>query len=180
MGVLEMEFQFTNEDLKFNQQGAISPRQKEWMEKNVVAAKNFSRVTLWIVIVFFPMLLCFIVSLLFSNENMRTVVMSASPVAWLVLGLFPVFIAGAIMVGMFISRQRTRNFLEARLMVAEGRATLHTTHNPHYGTGYFMMLDDTKIGIVWRDKFEEDQRYRVYYCKSRDGYEFLMSFERLS
>jgi hypothetical protein len=175
-----MNFEFTNEDLRFNQQGVISPRQKEWMQKNVAAASNFSKVTMWIVLALFPILLCFIASLLFSTESMRDVVMSASPVAWAVLCLFPFFLIGSVVVGMFISRRRTENFLESRLLVAEGRAKLHTTHNPRWGTGYYIMLDDTKVGIVWKDKFAEDERYRVYYCKSREGYDFLMSFEKLS
>jgi len=175
-----MGFEFTNEDLRFNQQGVISPRQKEWMQKNVTTAGNFSKVTLWIVLAFFPILLCFIVSLLFSNESMRGVVMSASPAAWVVMCLAPLFIIGSVGVGMYISRRRAENFLESRLLVATGKAKLHTTHNARWGTGYYMMLDDTKIGIVWKDKFEEDERYKVYYCKSPEGYDFLMSFEKLS
>jgi hypothetical protein len=172
-------FEFTNEDLKFNQQGVISPHQKEWMEKQVVMTNNYSKATLWIVLAFMPIPLCLIAFLLFSNESMRTVVASASPVAWIVLCLFPIFIIGSIVAGVFISRQRTKNFLEARLLVAEGKAKLHTTFNPRWGTGYYMILGDTKIGIVWEGKFEEDERYRVYYCKTREGNDLLMSFEKL-
>lgn len=173
------EFEFTNEDIKFNQQGVFSPRQKEWVQTNVESLNHYSKATLWIALAFLPIPLCLIGSMLFLNESTRDAVASASPAVWVVCFLGILFIVTAVLVGIATSRKRTKDLLESHLMVAEGSATLHTTHNPRWGTGYYMMLDDTKVGIVWKDKFEENRRYRVYYCKTRDGYDILMSFERL-
>jgi hypothetical protein len=174
------EFEFTNEDIKFNQQGVFSPRQKEWVQTNVESLNHYSKATLWVALAFLPIPLCLIGSMLFLNESTRRTVASGSPAAGVVCFLGILFVVLSVIIGIVISRKRKKDILESRLMVAEGRAKLHTTHNPRWGTGYYMILGDTKIGIVWKDKFEEDERYRVYYCKTRDGYDILMSFERLS
>jgi hypothetical protein len=173
------EFEFTNEDLEFNRQGSLSPRQKEWMEKQAVTFSLYSRAGMWFNLAIVPILVCVIGSILLRNESMRNSLASAGPVVWVVIGFGFFLIFGSVIVGAFVSRKRVKNFSQADLLVAEGRASLHTTYNPRFGRSHYIMLDDKRLDIRWEGKFDEGKHYRVYYCKP-PGFVYLMSLEKLS
>ena len=172
-------FDFTQDDLRSNQSGRISPRQQEWLAQMARTTNHWGGATLWIGLVFMIFATCVVLGVFMMNEGSQKVLISASPI--LAVALCFVFLA--IILFSLLSRRVTQKqaaeLTNAGFGSVEGIAKLGETFNPRWGHGYYLKIGETRFSIDARNRFEEGKRYRVYYGKIPTG-NLIFSFEKIS
>ena len=153
-------FEFTEDDLKVNKRGGLSPRQKEWLKMVARGVRSFSWRSAFITIGFTFLGLCILLGLSFQNERSRAALLS-SPVNLIVL---------IVMV--------PENSV---LSSASGAIRFDQDSSGESGiTSYYVFVGKKRFtfGDDMSSVFKEGEKYKIYYCKS-GLYEFMMSYEAL-
>jgi hypothetical protein len=171
-------FEFNEDDLKSNQNGFITTRQKERIESFAQGMERTSKTGFWIVIGFLPFPICLILALFMQNESTRKVFF-AGPGVYLALCGAAAFAVLAMGFGIYLARRRAEGLRESGLLTAEGTARLDETHGK-YGTTYLVYFDDRKFsfGEDMSEIFREGGRYKVYYCKT-SMLEYILSYSKI-
>jgi hypothetical protein len=172
-------FEFNEDDLKSNQNGFISARQKERIESFAEGMERSSKSTAWIAIGFLPFPICLILALFLQNESTRQVFF-AGPGVYMALCGAAIFVVLAMGFGIHLARRRAEALRESGLLTAEGTVRLDETHGK-YGTTYYVFFDEKRFsfGDDMSEIFREGQRYRVYYCKT-SMLEYILSYQKIA
>jgi hypothetical protein len=172
-------FDFTQDDLRFNQSGRISPRQQEWLAQMARTTNRWGGATLWVGLFFMIFAVCLILSLFMMNQETQKVLVSASPM--LAVAVCFVFLAILLFsfLGKRVTQKQAEQITQAEFLTAEGIAKLGETFSPRWGSGYYLEIGETRFAVDARNKFEEGQRYRVYYGKIPTG-NLIFSYEKTS
>jgi hypothetical protein len=168
-------FNFTEDDLRENQRGLISPRQKEWLQMTGRHYCSFARREALITIGSVFLILCFILALVLQDESARAVFFSTPGI--LVLFLIITVLASAI----FINYRDMNRLEDSHLSSVSGVVHLDKSSDEYNNAIYYVFVDTKKfyfgddVSLI----FKEGEKYRVYYCES-GVYRPVMSYEQLS
>jgi hypothetical protein len=171
-------FEFNDGDLKSNENGFISARQKERIESFAQGMEKTSKNSFWIVLGFLPFPICLILALFLQNESTRKVFFDG-PDVYLALCGSATFAVLAMGFSIYLARRRADGLRESDLLTAEGIARLDVTHGK-YGPTYYVFLDEKRFtfGEDPGEVFRGGRRYRIYYCKT-SMMEYVLSYEEL-
>ena len=174
-------FEFTEEDLKYNKHGQLSPSQKEWLKTIARGARSFSWTNSFIAIGFAFFGLCIILALNLQNERTRAALFS-DPINLIVLaGLIPL-IAGILAFFIFLNHRNANKLENAAISSASGAVRHDSDSSGESGiTTYFVIVGKKKFKFAddMSSKFKEGEKYKFYYCKA-GLYEFVMSYEKVN
>jgi hypothetical protein len=174
-------FEFTEDDLKLNKRGQLSPRQKEWLKMVARGVRSFSWKSAFITIGFTFLGLCILLALYLQNERSRAALFS-SPVNLIVLiGMVPL-ILGILALTIFLNYRNANKLENSVLSSASGAIRFDQDSSGESGiTSYYVFVGKKRFtfGDDMSAVFKEGEKYKLYYCKS-GVYEFVMSFEEMS
>jgi len=174
-------FEFNTDDLKLNQSGRLSPRQREWLKGVARGTRKSSRTGAIVIIVFMCLGLSIILALYLQNESTRAALFS-NPLNLLV---FPVTIAvifGIIILSIGFAYWSARRLESASLLSVTGNVSFDESYSSESNIRtYFVIVGKKrfKFGDDLSRRFSAGAKYRFYYCKP-GVYEFVMSFEKMS
>ena len=175
-----MFYEFTEEELRSNQRGFISPKQKEFLNrygKSLIQSHRSG----WPVIIFFMVLGGgIILGMNLSNESTRRALF-ADPINLVILCASIPTILGVYGLGAFWARRTASRFREPDLRVAEGAIRWDDEYSDSVGQTYFLYVGKTEF------KFAEDLSYtfpigkraRIFYCEGSQ-IKLILSHELLS
>ena len=174
-------FDFTEEDLKSNRRGVITPRQKEWLAGMGQGVVRIQRFNAWIALgfVLFGAVLTF--GLWMSNEDSRRAFF-ANPIYLLVLPVAVILVIGIMALSIFFAQRLANKLSIPELKVAEGKVRLEEDSSGNTGGRTYLVYVGRKkfaFGDEVSNIFQEGTRYRIYYCKA-GILEFILSYERMS
>ncbi len=172
-------FDFTQDDLRSNNEGRISARQREWLEQLGRTTIKWGGTTFWIAVAFLPIPVILILALFLMNEGARKLLISSFPMLAAALCLVVFSIIGFSFLGNKKARSQAGEPAKVELLIAEGSAKLGETHSARWGKGYYLAIDETRFAFDARNKFQEGQRYRVYYGRISTG-NLILSYEKIS
>jgi len=174
-------YEFTDEDLKYNKRGQLSPRQMEWLKMIARGARKFSWKSAFITIGFAFVGLCIILALYLQNESSRAALFS-NPMNLILLAAIIPLILGILVLVIFLN-YRNANKLENAVLSSVSGAVRHDYDSSGESgiTTYFVIVSKKKFKFTddMSLTFKEGEKYRFYYCKA-GLYEFVMSYEKLS
>ena len=161
-----MLFEFTEEDLRSNQRGFVTPSQMKWLKGfagGIVASHRGG----WPIILFFLLLgTGMILAMNLSNESTRRAFF-ADPIIGIVLcAMFPV-VLGIYGVSAIFTKRRADKLSNPVLKTAEGIISLDE-ESSDVGTTYFVYVGETefKFGGDMSRYFPEGRTCRVYYSET--------------
>ncbi|MBE0672041.1 MAG: hypothetical protein IH588_15780 [Anaerolineales bacterium] len=171
-------YDFTDEDLKSNRNGFITPRQKEWIQGFAKGISGMQRGNAKIAIVFPFIGLCMILAMSLSNERARAAFLS-DPTYLIVLVLVVPFVAGIFAISIYFADRRAARLSEASLKKAEGSVKFDE-ESSRVGTTYFVYVGETefKFGEDVSRYFAEGGVYRIFYCET-SMLKLILSHERV-
>jgi hypothetical protein len=171
-------YEFTEEDLKSNRNGFISPRQKEWVKGFAKGISGMQRGNAKIAIIFPFIGLCLILGMNLSNERARAAFLS-DPTYLVVLLLVVPFVVGIFALSIYFADRRAARLSEAVLKKAEGTVELDEEYSK-VGPTYFVRIDWTefKFGEDVSEYFAEGGIYRIFYCET-SMLKLILSHERV-
>ncbi len=173
-------FEFTEEDLKINKRGQLSPSQKEWLKmvgKGGVRVQGFN---VWIAVGFMFLGLCITLGLYLSNEDSRAALF-ANPSNLLIFPITIVVVVGILVLSIILARWNANKLGNAVLSSVSGKARLDYDSSGKSGlTSYYVFVGKKRFtfGDDMSGIFKEGEKYKVYYCKA-GMYEFVMSYEHI-
>ena len=173
-------FEFTEEDLKANQRGQLSPSQKAWLNmvgKGGVRVQGFN---VWIAVGFMFLGLCITLGLYLSNEDSRAALF-ANPSNLLIFPITIVVVVGILVLSIILARWNANKLENAVLSSVSGKARLDYDSSGKSGlTSYYVFVGKKRFtfGDDMSGIFKEGEKYKVYYCKA-GMYEFVMSYEHI-
>jgi hypothetical protein len=174
-------FEFTEDDLKVNKHGQLSPRQKDWLGMVAHGVRSFSWRSAFITIGFTFLGLCIVIALYLQNERSRAALFS-SPVNLIVLiGMIPL-ILGILALVIFLNYRNANKLENSVLSSASGAVRFDQDSSGSSGiTSYYVFVGKKKFtfGDDMSTVFKEGEKYKFYYCKS-GVYEFVMSYEQMN
>ena len=174
-------FEFTPEDLRANQRGTLTDKQRGWLRGTArgIRSCSTSSAAVGLGFVLFGMLLT--LGLYMSNEDSRRAFF-ASPVNLLVFAGAGVVAVSAIGLSILLARRRAAAVAAGVLKAVQGPVRLDQEYSSGAGfTSYYVHVGDHKFSFSddMSGVFREGEAYRVYYCGS-GPYQMIMSFERLT
>jgi hypothetical protein len=171
-------YEFTEEDLKSNRNGFITPRQKAWIQGFAKGISGTQRGNARIAIIFPFIGLCMILAMILSNERARAAFLS-DPTYLIVLILLVPLVIGIFALSIFFANRRAARLTEAELKKAEGTVTFDE-ESSRVGTTYFVHVGKTefKFGEDVSHYFEEGGVYRIFYCET-SMLKLILSHERV-
>ena len=175
-------FNFTEGDLRENQRGLLSPRQKEWLQATARSIRHSERRdTLFMAGVVF-LILCVILGLVLQDESVRAVLFS-NPGS-LVIILAALFLMVSVTALMIFLRYRDVNRLEDSVLSSVSGVVHLDESSDEYNNPIHFVFVGTKRFIVGEGmsatfKDKEGEKYKVYYCES-GLYQRVMSYEQLT
>jgi hypothetical protein len=172
-------FEFKQDDLRFNQEGRISPYQEIWLAQMGRATVRWGGATLWVGLAFLVLAMCLILGLFMMNEGTQKLLISASPILAAALCFLLLGVILFSLLGRRVTQKQAGEFNEVQLRSVEGIAKLGETFNPKWGSGYFLEIGEVHFGVDARNKFEEGERYRVYYGSVHNA-NLIFSYEKIS
>lgn len=173
-------FEFTPEDLKANQRGYLTDKQRGWLQGTARGITSCSMASAPIALGFILLGLGITLGLYLSNEDSRRALFS-SPMNLLGLAAAGVIGVGAVGLSIVLARRQAAGVKQAQLRRAQGQVQLDqdyssssnlTTYHVFVGGHKFSFGDDMSA------VFREGRSYSVYYCQS-GPYQLIMSFEEL-
>jgi hypothetical protein len=169
-------FDFNENDLRSNQRGLISPRQKEWLGMTARGIRSCSWTSALVAVFFLFLGLGITLALYLQNERSRAALFS-NPMNLTVFPATALLVLGILAVSILLARRQANKLVGAQLQYVEGNARLDQDASAKGGTAYFVYIGKKKFmfGEDMSRVFKDEERYRVYYCKS-GIYEFVMSF----
>lgn len=173
-------FEFTPEDLKANQRGYLTDKQRGWLQGTARGITSCSMASAPIALGFVLLGLSITLGLYLSNEDSRRALFS-NPMNLLGLAAAGVIAVAAVGLSVFLARRQAAGVRQAQLRRAQGKVRLDqdyssssnlTTYQVFVGGHKFSFGDDMSA------VFQEGHSYNVYYCQS-GPYQLIMSFEEL-
>jgi hypothetical protein len=173
-------FEFTPEDLKANQRGYLTDKQRGWLQGTARGITSCSMASAPIALGFVLLGLSITLGLYLSNEDSRRALFS-SPMNLLGLAAAGVIGVAAVGLSIVLARRQAAGVARAQLQRAQGKVRLDqdyssssslTTYHVFFGAHKFSFGDDMS------SVFREGHAYSVYYCQS-GPYQLIMSFEEL-
>ena len=173
-------YEFTEEDLKYNKRGQLSPSQLEWLKMIAGGARKSSWTTTFLTIGFVFFGLCIILGLYLSNESSRTALF-ANPMNLVILAAVAPVILGILVLAIFIN-YRNANKLENAVISSVTGAVRHDYDSSGESniTTYYVIVGKKKFKFAddMSSVFKDGEKYKFYYCKA-GVYEFVMSHEKM-
>jgi len=171
-------FDFTEEDLKSNQRGHVSPRQREWLQMTARGIRSSSWTSVYVTVGFLFLGLCIILALYLQNEDSRAALFS-NPLNLLVFPATILAVAAILAFSIWLARRISERLMNAQLQTAEGKVRLDEESGKG-GTTYYVFVGKKKFsfGEDMSGVFKEGEKHKVYYCKS-GIYEMVLSLERV-
>jgi len=151
-------YEFTEEDLKSNRNGFITPRQQEWVKGFAQGISSAQRSTAKIAIVFPFLGACMILGMYLSNEDARASFF-ANPQILIALCLTLVLVVGIFALSIYFTDRRAARLSDAVLKKAEGTVELNEEYSkvgPTFlcaSAGRSSSLGRTSAVILQRAKF---------------------------
>jgi hypothetical protein len=173
-------YEFTDEELKSNQRGYISDRQKEMLRQLATGIRRSQRSTARIAIIFPFIGLCIILGLSLSNESARTALFS-NMINLVVLGLLIPIIVGIFGLSIYFADKRADQLAAPRLLKVEGKVSLDETHSSKVGSAYYVIIKKVRFAFpedVSRI-FPEGTMFRIYYCETT-MLKLILSYEKIN
>jgi len=174
-------YEFTEEDLKYNKRGQLSPAQREWLKMIARGSRSWSWKGAFITIGFALFGLCIILALFLQNEGSRTALF-ADPMSLVILaGTIPL-ILGILAVAIFLNYRNANKLENAVISSASGAVRFDEDSSGESNiTTYYVIVGKKKFkfGDDMSSKFKDGGKYKFYYCKA-GVYEFVMSYEKLA
>jgi hypothetical protein len=173
-------FEFTEEDLKSNKRGFLSPSQKAMLKGYAEGTRRTQWGGLWVVIFFLFFGLCIILGMFLSNESSRRALFS-SPFNLIALAMTVPVVLGIFGLSIWAAYKRAERLENAELNSVEGVARLDETHDSEIGSAYYVIIKKVKLPIPEEASgsvFQEGKRYRIFYCHV-SMIKFILSFEKL-
>jgi hypothetical protein len=174
-------FEFTEDDLKANKHGQLSPRQKEWLKMVGKGGVRIQGCNVWIAIGFMFLGLGLILALFLQNEDSRAALF-ANPANLLVFPVTIVVVTAILGLSLLLARWQANKLERAVLSSASGAIRFEQDSSGKSGvTSYHVFAGNKKFtfGEDMSRVFKEGEKYKVYYCKS-GFYEFVMSYEQIT
>jgi hypothetical protein len=172
-------YEFTDEELKSNKRGFISPGQKK-MINGMAGGIRRSQMGNAKVAIIFPFIgLCMVLGLSLSNEDSRAAFF-ASPMNLIVLILLVPLIIGIFALSIYFANKRADRLTNSELSVVEGMVRLDESHSSKVGSTYYAILGKTKFAFPEDVSgiFQEGEKYRIYYCQT-SMLKLILSYERM-
>src|SRR5687767_8708956 len=116
-------FDFTEEDLKLNKRGQISPRQREWLNMTASGIRSSSWTSVYITVGFLFLGLCIILALYLQNEDSRAALFS-NPLNLLVFPATIVAVAAILAFSIWLTRRISQRLMNAQIQTAQGKVRL--------------------------------------------------------
>lgn len=172
-------YEFTEDDLKSNRNGFITPRQREWVKGFAKGISRSQRGTAKFAIIFPFIGLCLILGMSFSNESARAALLS-DPMNLIVLVLVVPLVIGIFLLSIFFADRRAARLSEAELKKAEGTVKLDEEHS-RVGPTYFVRVGKTefKFGEDVSEYFAAGGTYRIFYCET-SMLKLILSYEKVA
>jgi lipid-A-disaccharide synthase-like uncharacterized protein len=173
-------YEFTDQDLKSNQRGFITPGQKAWLESIARGVEKASRRSFPIGIVFSLFGICLILALFLQNGDTRALLFSG-PGIFIALIAVILVVVMLLALGLFVATRQANYLQNAQLQSVQGAVSSHEDYSPNSGvTSYHLLIGQKRIsfGDNPGSLFKEGKLYRVYYCKA-GVYEMILSYEQL-
>ena len=173
-------FEFNAEDLKANQCGQVSPRQKEWLKMVARGARSFSWTGAVVIIGFAALGLCMILALSLQNEDSRAALFS-NPMNLLMFPVIILVIVGIIVLSIALAYWNAHQLENATLLSVIGNTRFDESYSSKSNIrSYYVYVGKKRFtfGDDMSRTFKEGGKYKVYYCKP-GMYEFVMSFEKV-
>jgi hypothetical protein len=172
-------FEFNEEDLKFNQRGHLSPRQKDWLKIVARGARSSSWTGAVVIIGFMFLGLCIIAALNLQNADTRAALF-VNPMNLLVFPLIVLVILGVIVLSIALAYWNANRLENATLLSALGNIRFDESYSSESNIrSYYVFVGKKRFtfGDDMSHTFKEGGKYKVYYCKP-GMYEFVMSYEK--
>lgn len=171
-------FDFTEEDLKLNKRGQISPRQREWLNMTARGIRSSSWTSVYVTVGFMFLGLCIILALYLQNEDSRAALFS-NPLNLLVFPATILAVAVILTLSILYMRRLANRLAGAQIQSAKGKVRLDEEHGEG-GITYYTFVGKKKFAFSedMSRVFREGEKYKVYYCKS-GVYEMVLSLEKV-
>ena len=172
-------FDFTDEELKLNKRGQVSPRQREWLNMTARGIRSSSWTSVYVTVSFMFLGLCIILALYLQNEDSRTALF-ANPLNVLVFPATIVAVAAILAFGIWLARRISQRLMNAQIQTAQGKIRLDE-ESGEGGTAYYVFVGKKKFafGEDMSRVFKDGEKYKVYYCKA-GVFEMVLSQEQLN
>lgn len=175
------KFDFTEEEVRLNKKGILSPRQKGVIKAMAHSIRSSSKSGVWLILGFMVLGLSIIIPLNLQGLNERNLPTIGPQ---LVAGLcFAIFAVLAVIVFMLFNSRRQAAKLEAApVLSAEGVISHDSDYAPSAGfRSYYVYFGKKRFSFPneMNRTFPEGSTFRIYYCKVGQ-IELIMSFERIS
>ena len=172
-------FEFTEEDLRFNQRGQISPRQKEWLKNVARGTRSFSWTGAVVIVAFVSLGLCIMLAVALQSEDSRAAL--SDPRYLIIFPVIGLVILGVIVLSIGLAYWNAHRLENATLLSVMGNIRLDEDASSKGGTAYYVFVGEKRFafGEDMSRTFKEGGKYKVYYCKP-GMYEFVMSYEKLN
>lgn len=174
-------FDFTPTDLKSNQQGFISERQRAHLQGMAAGIRRFSWSSIPIVLGFLLFGMCLILAMFMQNASSRAALFS-SPLNLFLLAATAVVVLVLLALSIVLARRQAASLAAARLQSVQGEIRLEEYFSPNSAiTSYRVYVGGHRFSFSedMSQVFRDGGKYRVYYCKS-GVYEPILSMEELS
>ena len=172
-------FEFNEEDLRYNQRGQVSPRQKEWLKGVARGARSFSWTGAAFIVGFAFLGLCILLTVVLQNEDSRA---ALSDPGFLII--FPVIasvVLGILVLSIGLAYWNANRLENAALLSVAGNTRFDESYSSKSNIrSYYVFVGKKRFtfGDDMSRTFKEGTKYKVYYCKP-GMYELLLSFEKL-
>ena len=171
-------FDFTEQELKLNKRGQVSPRQREWLNMTAHGIRSSSWTGVYVTVGFLFLGLCIILALYLQNEDSRAALFSNL----LNLLVFPatiVAVAAILAFSIWLARRISQRLMNAQVQTARGKARLDE-ESGEGGTAYYVFVGKKKFafGEDMSRTFKDGEKYKVYYCKA-GVFEMVLSLEKV-
>jgi hypothetical protein len=173
-------YEFTDEELKSNQRGSVSPAQKEMLHQMAVGIRRTQRGTAKVAIIFPLIGLVMILGLSLSNESARAALFS-NVINLVVLALLIPLVIVIFWLSIYFADKRADQLAGSRLSRVEGKVSLDETHSSKVGSTYYMIIGKVKFAFPEDVSaiFPENSNFRVYYCEIK-MLKLILSYEKMN
>jgi hypothetical protein len=174
-------YEFTEEDLKYNKRGQLSPKQIEWLKMFAGGVRSYSWKSAFITIGFMFLGLCIVMALFLQNEDSRAALF-ADPMNLVIIAAIVPLILGVLALVIFLNYRNANKLENAVISSASGAVSFDEDSSGESNiTTYYVIVGKKKFkfGEDMSAEFTEGGKYKFYYCKS-GAYEFVMSYEQLN
>jgi len=173
-------FDFTPADLKSNQRGFISERQRAYLQGMAAGIRRFFWSSIPIALGFLLFGMCLILAMFMQNASSRAALFS-SPLNLFLLAATMGVVLMLLALSIFLARRQAASLAQARLQSVQGEIRLDEDYSPNSGiTSYRVYVGTHRFSFSedMSQVFQQGRQYRVYFCKS-GVYEPILSVEEL-